>query len=368
MAGQKKGMYGSISLRDFAHLATVVIRLPFVGLWLITKNLPRLGKPREFKRTVGASLTRWVFSKVNVAEIQKLSPNSLKTYKSWAKGKNLPIIIEDLVDDTTLVWIESKRRDKVVLYLHGGAYVAPLQSFMLEFWHYVQSELSKNEKHVAFAVLLYSLVPGAPYPTQIRQAVVAVEHILASGVHPSDLQLVGDSAGCNIILGLLAHLMHPLDGIRPIIGLTEPLRGAYLMSPWLCMHSTSTSFRSKSGKDTFYAADIDRAGQAVLASVSEEQRIYLEPLHAPDSWFLGLDSVVERMFMSAGGEELFRDDIIKFSQTLSRVKSNFTFTVQEGGIHEDPMLDFHVKLPHDQLGSLTPLIIRWLSAGLDPFE
>lgn len=66
--------------------------------------------------------------------------------------------------------------------------------------------------------------------------------------------------------------------------------------------------------------------------------------------------------MTAGGEESMRDDIIAFSQTLRRVKANFVFVVQEGGIHCDPYLDFLVGggSAYTQSGPLVLSIVKWL--------
>ncbi len=60
---------------------------------------------------------------------------------------------------------------------------------------------------------------------------LATEHILASGVDPSNLHLVGDSAGANLLTGLLSHILHPLDTVRPIIAPKGSIKSVYLMSP-----------------------------------------------------------------------------------------------------------------------------------------
>ncbi|KAF8970925.1 Alpha/Beta hydrolase protein [Flammula alnicola] len=362
----QKRKYADVSLGELVHWTTVMARIPFVLLWLCAKNL--LFYRQTFRRTTASAMIRWFNKEYSVAQIQYITPPSVDAYKAWAKSNNLPITVEELVDDTALMWIGPKRTDKVVLYFPGGAYFAPLLDFPIAFWHYVQNELKKVDCDVGFAILGYTLLPTAGFPTQLRQATVAVEHVLTSGVHPSNLHIVGDSAGGNLILSLLSHILHPLPGIRPMTPLQAPLRGVYLMSPWVAMKSNAASFKSNTPQEMFSTANVEDYGALFLAHVPSEREIpYAEALRAPDEWFAGLDGVVDRVLMTAGGEELFRDDIIQFSQTLSRVKPNeFTFVVQEGGYHDDPFLDFLVKLPLDQLGSLTPLIVHWLAAGIKP--
>ena len=68
--------------------------------------------------------------------------------------------------------------------------------------------------------------------------------------------------------------------------------------------------------------------------------------------------------MTAGEAEIFRDDIIHFSQTLTRTKANFTFVLQENGVHDDPYIAYLCGQSLDDPKSLSPVIIRWLRAGI----
>jgi len=110
---------------------------------------------------------------------------------------------------------------------------------------------------------------------------------------------------------------------------------------------------------------------------------YVEPANAPPGWFDGLGHVVERVLMSAGDGELFRDDILRFSKVLEAVPGDdvkpksrkgkakrlpeldFRF-VLHGGVHNDPFVDFMVKLPESQLGGMTKVVVEWLKDGVDP--
>ena len=208
-----------------------------------------------------------------------------------------------------------------------------------------------------------ALMPTASFPTQMQQAMIAVEHLIATGVHPRNLSIVGDSAGAQIILSLLSDILHPSPYTKRTLRLVAPIKGVYLMSPWICFNSSSGSFRANPKREVFSADSIGAIGQRVLSTLTEEQRPYAESISAPDGFFVGLDKVVDRLLITAGSGELFRDDITKFSRILDRTKSNFTFVVQEGGVHDDPIIDILVRLPIQDMGSLTPLIIHWLAGG-----
>ncbi|PPQ74631.1 hypothetical protein CVT26_007440 [Gymnopilus dilepis] len=362
MPSVKKPKYGDVSYWDLLHIATIWARLPFALVWTYARNL--LFNRGNLVRANGRHLVRWANERYTVPELQYLLPTSVEAYKRWAQTNNLPIILEELVDDTVIMWIGPKRTDKVVLYIPGGAFWAPLLDYSLSFWQYVQKELHKKDCDVGFAILAYSLVPEATFPTQLRQAMLGVEHLLATGLHPSNLHLVSDSAGGNVLLSLFSHILHPLDGLRSMMPLSAPIRSAYLMSPWVRLRSESPSFKADPPDDLLSAANEVDYSSKYLAGVMDNQQPYAEPDSAPESWFDGLDSVVERVLMTAGEKELFRDDIIHFSNRLCKTKSNFSFVIQEGGTHNDPMFDFFLQLPHDQLGSLTSQIVDWLAKGI----
>lgn len=112
------------------------------------------------------------------------------------------------------------------------------------------------------------------------------------------------------------------------------------------------------------ASSLSVLANLVLADVPNDCLAYAEPANAPDSWFSGLDSLVDRILITAGGEEILVDDITRFSQTLAQTKSNLTFVVQEEGIHDGPLIDYLSGQSFDDPKSLYPVIVRWLRAGI----
>ncbi|PPQ75771.1 hypothetical protein CVT26_000888 [Gymnopilus dilepis] len=386
-----KGKYADVSFWEKVHVGTIMFRIPFVTFWFTLKSL--VLHPKSVKRHTVISMVRWITGTCSFREIQYLTPTSVETYVKWVKSHKadgLEVVLEPLVDDATLMWVGRKRTDRVLLCIPGllfsrglckgdvdarsflgGAYCFPLSSPSVSFWRYVQQQLDSQNIDTGLAILSYSLIPVAGFPTQLRQAQVAVEHILASGVHPSNLQLVGDSAGGNLILSLLSHIMHPLPSptFRPFLtSLLQgaPIKGVYLMSPWVCMQSNTASSRANVAYDIIVPSPDGPRSNFVKAYITQEYEIpYIDPLNAPagSAWFADLDKVVDRLFMSAGGLEVLRDDIISFSQMMGKVKKReFTFVVQDGGVHVDPILEFMGGEGKDK-ASLTTMIVSWLAAG-----
>jgi acetyl esterase/lipase len=256
----------------------------------------------------------------------------------------------------------------------GGGYFAALPAFMLDFWRYVQVRLETLRTRVGSRVcrieLLYvspslssfpfvspnqtALYPESTYPTQLHQACTALDHLISTGTHPSNIHIIGDSAGGNLVLGLLSLLLHPLpftDSEPPprIINspLPAPLAGVYLMSPWVNFTNTSPSLAQNAPHDISDSPALQGLGERVIGSrTPPSQRAYVEPLKAPSGWFDGLDSVVDRVLVSAGDKEVDRDDVVSFGKVHLEGKTRgYEFVLQEGGVHDDPYFDFFLGTP-----------------------
>ncbi|KAG6898997.1 hypothetical protein C0993_001920, partial [Termitomyces sp. T159_Od127] len=115
--------------------------------------------------------------------------DTLGVYKDFMKGQNLPVVIDQLDENSRLLWVGERRTDRVILYFHGGAFLLPAQFFVPPFWKYVQDELKAKGKETGFAMLQYSLVPTEMFPTQLKQAVLAIQHLISMGVKPQNIQL-----------------------------------------------------------------------------------------------------------------------------------------------------------------------------------
>jgi acetyl esterase/lipase len=115
------------------------------------------------------------------------------------------------------------------------------------------------------------------------------------------------------------------------------------------------------GRDIVRPGTFAAWGAQILADVPETDHAFAEPVRAPEWWFKGVDALVERILITAGGAELLRDDIVAFGEAFKKHHSNAELVVQKDGLHEDMYLDFMLK--EKKLSSLTPLTVEWLAAG-----
>ncbi|KAJ7699595.1 Alpha/Beta hydrolase protein [Mycena rosella] len=358
--------YGQLPLTRVLGIVVVLLPLPAVLIWtVLTKSHASYNKHRSVKRIVGDSIVRYSTHYLQIPQLQYLLGTTFGVYRTWANKAHLPLVIDELGDDARLLWISPKRLDHVILFLHGGGYVLPVADFYLSFWKYVQRELEKRDIGVGVAVLQYSLAPMANFPTPLNQARLALEFLVAAGVKPANLQITGDSAGGNLVLQLFSQMLHPRSGV-PEIHLTAPLRGAFLMSPWVVLTTDSQSYSDHDGIDLFTKECLASTGDIVLAGFSGadgQNAAFAQPARAPESWFKNVDGIVERVLVTAGGAECMYDDITEFVEGFKKHHRDVEFAVQPGGLHEDPFLDFLIG--EKKLGVLTPRIVDWIAAGFD---
>ncbi|KAF8192637.1 Alpha/Beta hydrolase protein [Mycena galopus ATCC 62051] len=328
--------YGQLSWIESFGTVLALLPLPVVLCWnVVTTAYAPFNKERSFRRIIADCALRYITSHLSVPQLQAASGSTFGMYEKWTKKTKLPAIVDELGEDARLLWIGPKRLERVVLWLHGGAFFQHPPDVALSFWRYVQLELEKQNIEVGFVMLNYSLIPDAAFPTPLKQAALAVNFLLAAGVKPQNLQLAGDSAGGNLALQVLSQILHPLQGV-PDIRLPAPLRGVYLASPWVNLCADSKSHTENEGRDYLSSRPFAQWGATAV--------------RAPEGWFAGVDALVECVLITAGGAELLRDD---------RYHSNTELVVQKDALHNDVFLEFMANENRD--GGLTLLTVDgWL--------
>lgn len=206
-----------------------------------------------------------------------------------------------------------------------------------------------------------ALVPEAIFPTPLKQAVAAINHLMNLGVDPQNMQFIGDSAGANLILQVLGHLLHPLESERvPPLSLPAPFKGAYLMSPWVDLSDIFKTLDSGTETDYFDSATLRYWGSEVLQPVPAKYRDYIEANSAADDWWKGVDAFVDRVLITASQGECLKNEVIRFQSTFDNFHSHVKLVLQDEGVHNDPLNDFAVGKKD---GKMTQLIIDWLTVG-----
>ncbi|KAF9033139.1 Alpha/Beta hydrolase protein [Panaeolus papilionaceus] len=337
-------------------------------LRLVVSPLNPQEKKKPWRRIVSDALLRWVIFSLEWKHSKILFVPTLTSYKKWCKKKKIPLMIEDVKDESEskLLWLGNKDAKKVILYFHGGGYSWPMQECALDFWRFVRQEVGKgihNDWDVAVAILTYTLLPEGAFPTPLRQATNGIQTLLDRGISPQDIQLTGDSAGGNLIVQVLVHMLHPYKNVSRLPESTK-FGGAYLMSPWTVMKAREgvRSWKENDRHDIVCARRLEDTGQYVLDSVTEKSMMpYIDMTFAPGRWYDGIDTKVNKILITAGDAECLRDDILEFADRIGKVHRKAEIIVQDFGVHDDPFYDFMAG--EEKLVDVTKEIVNWFIEG-----
>lgn len=352
----------------------------FVATFQRTFYAWRKGYSMAFYARCG--LIHSVFSTLDGQEVQSIRPGTVAAYETFIKNKSKTVEqadlrakiarhIEPLPADIggSMLWLGNPATaSKVVLQFHGGGFFIPGSAGHLQWaWQcYIQTGHDAGVD-VAVCMLEYTLLPAGPFPTPLKQAAAALNKILDAGVKPSDIFIGGDSAGGNITVQLLGHLLHPHPEVQPV-KLSEPLGGAFLVSPGVTKTSTAKSFIENGGIDMVpsnilpivekYMEDAAIAqGRDRSAEARHQTGLYVSPLSGPDTWFDGLETVVSNVYVTVGDKEILRDPAVEFSQLLKSKSSGDMVTLE---IADD---EAHVFIVLENLaginGSATKRMSSW---------
>jgi acetyl esterase/lipase len=258
------------TVEKLSLLPHVVVGLSVGFLRLATRPFTNDVKPITAYKDFVYAVFRYVLANVTIAQEKWLAPPTETMYLNFAQERKFKPDSTVLSSGLRIHWIGDKTADKVFLYFHGGGYVNAISAQHLEWLLELQTDLSKKE-NVAVAVVGYTCAPEGQYPVQLRQGVESLVWLLSvGGKKPENVSYVpklkdydivadfhvqvfigGDSAGGNLALAILSHILHPHpkfgDELR--VKLSAPLAGAVLTSPWVKFPTDDPSAKRNAGSD-----------------------------------------------------------------------------------------------------------------------
>lgn len=220
--------------------------------------------------------------------------------------------------------VAKQKANKVIVYFHGGGYVAPI---LPQHLHLIYSfdDKPRYKDGVVVYVLAYGMLihftyrsrlltfriglvdeHANHYPTQLRQAISLLDHIInTENIPPSNITLMGNSAGANLLLSVLLHLSHPNPDVS-LLNLKddEKLAAAVAISPWCNMDTSAQSMTTNANKDVLAASALEYWGGNFLGGHPLDP--WNSPLQAPAEWWADLK--VGELLMIYGEDEIMKDD------------------------------------------------------------
>lgn len=184
-------------------------------------------------------------------------------------------------------WVERVDSDGlVVLLVHGGGYVSGSPRT-----HRLLAAKLAQAMDARVLVPDYALAPEHPFPAGLEDIVAVYAALAEQGVAPSDIVLLGDSAGGGLALAALLKLRD--------LGAPMP-RGAVLLSPWADLTLSGESHQTQAMHPNPARDNLARCAE-LYAGAAERREPLLSPAFADLS---GLPPLL----IQAGGNEVLLDD------------------------------------------------------------
>jgi len=220
-------------------------------------------------------------------------------------------------------WLSSahSRKDKILLYIHGGAFLFTMPR---SYNALVGNLLQRLEMTAVLPE--YRLAPEHPFPAAVEDCCAVYEALLEKGYSSKDIVVMGDSAGGNLSLVLLQYLVKkqlPLPSC------------AVFLSP-----ATQFSERTPSAVENRYKDPIfpKQATQAVFANYLQGNlALTKDPRVSPmNGNFEGLPPLL----FIAGSTEILRDDSVLAAEKAQAAGVDATCSVWYKMPHVFQLYDF----------------------------
>lgn len=216
--------------------------------------------------------------------------------------------------------------DNVILYLHGGCYVAGLT---YNYFSFVSDFLDLKDNTGVF-LLDYSLAPEYKYPTQLNEALDLYQEIIRKyNINKNNIILGGDSSGGNLALALTQKLKETID---------YPFNRIFLLSPWTDMTMSGESYKLK------YNLDIELGDKKGIFDENTKNELlnsdlfgYLpKDINRNDKYvspIFGDYTKFPKSLFFVGSDEILLDDTISVVNELKNNNQNTELIVEDGMFH-----------------------------------
>lgn len=264
-----------------------------------------------------------------IKHLQRMNgPDKYTAPKGWIREK------KDLGGGAYMEFvIPPKKNNRLIYVLHGGAYIAGL----IDRYRGLSKMLSDAAGGATIAFLDYRVAPEYEYPCALEDAEKGWACLLNEGYHASDIVVVGDSAGGNLLLALLLKLR---DSDRALP------RGAVCMSPWADMTASGKSYRTNfrldpmfGGKSEVKESDLEallRSPIYAYCGNHDRKEPYVSPVYGQYGGF-------PPMLFTVGSTELLLDDTMRIVEKLRKANVPTKVIVGEKMFHVWPL--FYMLFP-----------------------
>ena len=224
----------------------------------------------------------------------RLGQNALGMLAAKRLRRKVTVEIKDL-GGFRAAWITSKnqRANQVILYLHGGGYVAGGIDHAKGYGSVLAAQNS-----IAVLCPAYRLAPEHPFPAAPDDAMTAYQYLLDQGYRSSQIVLCGESAGGGLVFSLCLQCK--------AMGIPLPC-GIVAISPWTDLTLSGRSYEKNRECDP--SMTMERLQYYVSCYTEDVNNPLASPLFGDLTGF-------PPVLMFAGGDEIMLDDAVVMNQKL----------------------------------------------------
>jgi acetyl esterase/lipase len=221
----------------------------------------------------------------------------------------------------TLVTPEEVEGDRILFYIHGGAYIVGGPGG----YHGLAAAFAKALKARVY-LPDYRLAPEHPFPVPIEDTFAAYRWLIDQGQDPASVTFAGDSAGGAMVVSVMVMARNA--------GVALPAGGAAL-SPWANLEHTGASMVNREGLDRLNT----KAGLDLMARTFLGGALPNSPEASPVfADVRGLPPILVQI----GEGELMLSDAIRLAAHLGENRVRVSLEVWPGMFHVWHM--FHAEL------------------------
>ncbi|KAJ8111471.1 hypothetical protein OPT61_g5944 [Boeremia exigua] len=374
--------YGSTS---YAGIAWLVAKIAVAAIYRIATYPLRSVRGTTLFKDVRSAAIRCMMNHISIAQSRYLVPSTTERYlEAYCKPQGLEpntLSLNTKNGKAVAHWMGDPDADAVILYCHGGGYTQPGNEGNIRQLQNLVKDLNSDKTKPSVSVLLlaYTLAPEAVYPSQLREAAVVLAHLVQETRRsPSSIFLAGDSAGGNLALSLLSHILHPHPDVF-VLKLESPLAGVLLMSPWVSFRTDYPSFKTNETLDMLGLVGTRKWSAMFLGKTDQSNPeadpgivsgdAWSEACLNPSTWWNGMHHIVNDVFIWWGGYEVFVDPLREFETEFKAgwaagggKTSRVLFVESAKEVHVAPMAD--IMIPGAQKGDVQIAIDEWFKARL----
>lgn len=264
------------------------LRLNLLTLWLRNAAKPALARTRSVA-SMRAGLTR-------AAALLSKSPAIVRWDETLTSNRRLVWTAAAGADGSTRRGKPHAASGSVILYLHGGAYLAGAPET-----HQALIAALAASSDTPVAALAYRRAPEDPFPAAFEDAVAAYDTLIARMGAPNRVALAGDSAGGGLALAVAAARSGRASPARPA--------AVACFSPWTDLAITGGSIRRNARRDALLPAHRLAEAATLYLQGADPKDPRASPLYA--AW-----RSPPPVLLQVGSNEILYDDAARTAAAL----------------------------------------------------